>query len=515
MKVSKAITGAMWIWMACGLLGAQGAAEARTLTVAKPGGAGGQYATVQAGLNAAVAGDTVAVKAGVYNEAVSFGKSGSASGHITLLGESGAILDGTGVGGEELVSIDSKSYVRVMGFEIRNLKKGGTPIGISISGGGAHIEIRGNHVHHIENANGNAHGIAAYGSSATPISDLIVDGNEIDACKLGQSESMVLNGNVSGFIVSNNVVHDNDNIGIDFIGFEGTGPSGQDQARNGHCFGNRVYNISSATNPTYGGERSADGIYVDGGRDIVIERNSADNCDIGFEIASEHGGKSTSGITVRNNFASRSHQGNIMAGGYASNKGSADSIVIIGNTTWQGGDGEIVLQHNCRNVVIKNNILVARSGGAYLEQSGSGNTGIVADNNLYFGASASSPGSWSDARAVFANPKLVNAPSNLHIGAGSPAIDAGAALGAAFTGTQDVDGEARIGGPRPDVGADEFGATTGLRAGDERGGAGMERVSAGGAGSRAGRNALGRSLDVVPELRPGTWRSSAPRPPAF
>jgi len=35
------------------------------------------------------------------------------------------------------------------------------------------------------------------------------------------SESMVLNGNVEHFVVSHNKVHDNDNIGIDFIGFEG------------------------------------------------------------------------------------------------------------------------------------------------------------------------------------------------------------------------------------------------------------------------------------------------------
>ncbi|MDQ3002266.1 MAG: right-handed parallel beta-helix repeat-containing protein [Fibrobacterota bacterium] len=455
--------------------------QAKTLTVAK---SGGQYATVQAGLNAATAGDTVLVTPGIYNEGVSFGKSGTAAGPITLLGQKGAILDGTGVGAEELVSIDSKSHVRVMGFEIRNLKKSGVPIGISISGGGSHIEIRGNHVHHIENANGNAHGIAAYGNSSTPISNLVVDGNEISDCKLGQSESMVLNGNVTDFVVSNNVVHDNDNIGIDFIGFEGTGPSGQDQARNGLCFGNRVYNISSATNPTYGGERSADGIYVDGGRDIVIERNTVDKCDIAFEIASEHGGKATSNITIRNNFASRSYQGNIMSGGYAANKGIAENIVIVGNTTYGGGDGEVVLQHNCKGVTIKNNIFFALSGQNYLVNSGSKNTAVVADNNLYHGASGTSPGDWADANAIYANPKLNNAPANLHLTAGSPAIDAGAALEAVVAGALDIDGEGRKGGSKSDVGADEFGSTTRL----------LPRLSAQRRLGGAQWNGLGRSL---------------------
>lgn len=43
---------------------------------------------------------------------------------------------------------------------------------------------------------------------------------EIYSLRTGASESMVLNGNVTGFRVSNNLVHDCNNIGIDFIGYE-------------------------------------------------------------------------------------------------------------------------------------------------------------------------------------------------------------------------------------------------------------------------------------------------------
>ena len=79
---------------------------------------------------------------------------------------------------------------------------------------------------------------------------------------------MVLNGNVEHFVVSHNKVHDNDNIGIDFIGFEGECPTpALDQARNGVCTDNVVYNITSYGNPAYGKDRSADGLYVDGGRE--------------------------------------------------------------------------------------------------------------------------------------------------------------------------------------------------------------------------------------------------------
>ncbi len=423
--------------------------------------AGAAYTTIQAGVNAANAGDTILVRAGTYNENVTFPRSGSlAAGYITLLGESGAILDGTGRG-QLGIYINNRNYIRVVGLEVRNFTAAGTPIGISVRGSSSNIEILNNKVHNIENANDNAHGIAFYGTAATPMTNILVDGNEIRNCLLGQSESLVLNGNVTNFIVSNNLVHDNDNIGIDFIGFEGVGPAGMDQARNGVCIDNTVYNISTLTNPTYGGDRNADGIYVDGGANITIERNNVYTCDIGIELASEHAGRNTENITVRNNFVSGSYQANIMAGGYASNRGNAVNIVIANNTTYQGRDGELALQFNCTNISIRNNIFHGRAGQDYLQEWGNNNNGITVSNNLYFGQSTTSPGSWPDVRALYANPRLNTAPSNLHLLATSPAIDAGLNLGNdgsgnAVSGVYDIDKEARVSGIAVDIGADEY-----------------------------------------------------------
>ena len=296
------------------------------------------------------------MRAGTYNEAVVFPLSGSpVAGSITLQGEPGAILDGTGRSGAG-ITISNRNYIRVVGLTVRNFRSG-TPMGISVEGSSSFIELRNNLIHNIERPNGNAHGIAFYGTAATPMTNIVVEGNEIRNCQLGQSESLVLNGNIDGFSVAGNTVHDNDNIGIDFIGFEGTGPAAQDQARNGVCVDNLVYNITSATNPTYGGDRSAGGIYVDGGRDIVIERNTVDNCDIGIEVASEHSGKAASNITVRNNFIARGYLGNILMGGYAADRGMAQNVVVVNNTTYQGALGEIELQYNCDRITIKNNIL--------------------------------------------------------------------------------------------------------------------------------------------------------------
>ncbi len=419
------------------------------------------FTSVQAAMNAANAGDTIWVKTGTYNEAVIFPRSGSAlNGYITLIGEAGSVLNGTGKG-QLGISISSKNYIKVIGMEIQNFKGTGTPIGISIDGSSSNLEIRNNKVHNIENANGNAHGIAFYGTSATPISNIIVDGNEIRNCLLGQSESMVFNGNVTTFTVSNNTVHDNDNIGIDFIGFEGTGPTGSDQARNGICVNNTVYNISSLTNPTYGGGRSADGIYVDGGSNITIERNTVYNCDIGIELASEHFGKNTQNITVRNNFISGSYQANIMAGGYTANRGNSVNISIVNNTTYKGTGGELALQFNCSNITIKNNIFYAKAGQNYLQEWGTNNTDITVNNNLYFGESNTSAGTWGDANAKYTNPQLVSAPTNMHLTAISPAIDAGLNLGNDGTGNPlsgilDIDNLTRVVNGIIDIGANEY-----------------------------------------------------------
>ena len=458
-----------------------------------PGTLAAPWRHIQYAMDRVGGGSTVNVLTGVYNELVTFKNSGSSGNYVVLQNYSGntPIIDGAGlpISGEVgLVTIANKQYVKLIGFEIRNLKAGGAssafPQGISVRGNGAFIEILNNKVHDIENScrRCGAHGIAVYGRDpSASIHDLLIDGNEVYNGKFGWSESMVLNGNVENFTVSNNIVHDNDNIGIDFIGFEGENPDpALDRARDGTVVGNMVYNINSYGNPAYGNERSAGGIYVDGGTRIVIERNIVHHSNLGVELASEHSGKNTSFVTLRNNFFYSNTQTGIAMGGYDTKRGSTENCVIVNNTLYnnftQGDWGaELYIQFDTRNNLIKNNIIFANNSRRFIESWSAVMTANVVDRNLYFAAGGGSNGTWiwkNVSYATFAayqtgsgndatgfvgvDPLLVNpAAGNLHLNSGSPAINAGENLSSSQLGTVDIDGNARILNGTVDLGADE------------------------------------------------------------
>jgi hypothetical protein len=459
-----------------------------------PGTLAAPWRTIQKAANSALPGSTVCVRGGTYKEVVVINVSGTAGAPIIFQSYSGeqAILDGTGLtvpsGWGPMILIQNKAYITIRGFEIRNYKSSArshSPIGIFVTGYGDHIELRDNVIHHIETNwkkadGGDAHGIAVYGTAAPKaITHVVIEGNQLYSLKLGSSESLVVNGNVDGFIISNNSVHDNNNIGIDVIGFEGKSPDeAYDQARNGIVRGNTVYNINSYGNPAYGQDRSADGIYVDGGRDTLIERNIVHHTNLGIELASEHAGHATSGITVRNNFVYSNTQVGIAIGGYDTERGSTENCVIVNNTfynnyTQKDWGAELYVQYDTRNNTIKNNIFYANSERRFIESWSDVMTGNVVNTNLYFAAGGGSDGTWiwktveyatfaayqqssgNDANSlVGADPLFIStAAPDLHLRSASPAVNRGEAL--AISGTQDIDGQPRVKGAAIDIGADE------------------------------------------------------------
>ncbi|MDR9854331.1 right-handed parallel beta-helix repeat-containing protein [Paenibacillus sp. VCA1] len=457
------------------------------------------WKTLQHAADVATPGSKVYVRGGVYNQKLKITRSGSAAqGAITFSNYASEVpvIDGTGLsvsGTEGIVDLTDAKYITINGFEIRNYtttQNGVMPVGIYVHGAGSNITLSNNKVHDIKNtatpkgtglSGRDAHGIAVYGTKAPDsINNITIDGNELYNLVLGSSESLVVNGNVDTFNITNNVIHDNDNIGIDVIGFEGKSPNAAyDQARNGLIKGNKVYNITSSKNPSYEkGSTEAGGIYVDGGKDSIIEQNYSYNNDIGIEIASEHAGKSTSNITVRSNLIYKNSLTGIAMGGYDTKRGSTVNCKIVNNTLYKndslgGGNGQLYVQYDTQNNVIKNNIMVADSSDVLIYNEYTKNTGNIVDYNLYFAPGGNANASWTwknkeytgfsayktgtgnDAHSIFADPKFVNVSLNdYHLQSTSPAIDAGS-TDTAIIGEYDLDGNARVQGAAVNIGAYE------------------------------------------------------------
>jgi hypothetical protein len=353
-----------------------------------PGTFTAPWLTIQHAANTVTAGATVNVMGGVYKGYVSFPNSGTASEPITFQSHpvvvgatvQPAVIDGTGLtvsGTQGLITISGAlSYITVRGFEIRNLTSttdSAVPCGVWITGSGAGVEILNNQIHNIvttSETNGNGCGLFAYGTSKTPIAKLVVSGNELYDLRTGNSESMTLNGNVTDFQITNNLVHDNDNIGIDIIGYERTGPTGYDQAGWGVVSGNTVYNISGIGNPGEGNSYDADGLYCDGCAYTTFERNVIMQVDYGIETTSENqrclasGNEWPTGVvgvgtpasgklpcygmyaTVRNNLFYNTNACGNSIGGYAlatakgggsNGGGSSFHDVFVNNTLYNNG----------------------------------------------------------------------------------------------------------------------------------------------------------------------------------
>ncbi len=506
------------LFMVC-IVMASCAAQATEYYVAKtgsdsnPGTASAPWLTIgHAATTVTAAGSTVLVGAGTYHESVTFANSGTASAPIVFNGQGVAIIDGSSgvpcctspafassngfIGGntEGLVNIGAASgvnYLTVEGFTIQNFKTASTsevPVGVLIVGSGTGISLLNNTVKNIQTTagkNGNAYGIGVFGISATPLS-VTVSGNTVTGCLTGESETTTYNGNVQNFVVSYNTIYNNDNIGMDAIGFEGVGPTGYDQAKNGDVFGNIIYNNSSLKNPGEGNSYDQDGLYCDGCTLVTFERNTLYGNDLGIEVASEISGHVGSNVIVRNNLIYANNSNGVSVGGYAkSGTGGSTNVTIVNNSLFDNdtqltGSGEFQIQYRATGIVFENNVVYAGSQGLFLHGYVAG-SGVTLNNNDYFTASKTTTfelndksystfasyqsATGQDAKSFFANPEYVTVPTctstkesaapspitacsptpNLDLTAGSPAINTGnAALGSADFGTVDFNGNARV-----------------------------------------------------------------------
>jgi hypothetical protein len=294
-----------------------------------------------------------------------------------------------------MINISGSTDVTISGLGVTGYhthRKGIVPIGIYLHGHDQGIRILGNHVHTMGNYNGtlgsfniNAHGIAAYGDNPHhAIRDLVIHGNTVDHLRTGASESVVVNGNVNHWAITDNHIYRNNNIGIDAIGYEPTLTgrfrySQRDRARHGLIAHNRIAHIQSRGNPSYwdhGWCNCADGIYVDGGTHINIRRNHVTTSDIGIEVAAENGRGTADFDTVTRNHVTGSLFTGITTGGYCNNTRSCGGVrtgsshdnrfaynVLRGNNQLNDGSPELLVQyHAYRDTFVHNTITATNRG---------------------------------------------------------------------------------------------------------------------------------------------------------
>jgi hypothetical protein len=265
------------------------------------------WRTLQHAADMVSPGTTVLVDAtGDYEGGLDLRQSGAPDAYIIFThGDPNAMPRLVGAPGRDALVDIAASYIVFEGFEVtgqrgETLEEDSIGIRVEPRGGSlSHVEIRNNLVHDIgpgqldlDACYYNGHGILAQ-AEGDAITHLVIDGNELHDLYVGNSECLVVNGNVGGFCVSNNYVHDVDNIAIDIIGYE---RNATETTRSGAISDNVVLDASnywpycSRGNCTYpAGDESSDGIYVDGGADLDVAYNIVGRADHGIELQSENG----------------------------------------------------------------------------------------------------------------------------------------------------------------------------------------------------------------------------------
>jgi len=450
------------------------------------------WKTIQYAADNVLAGDTINIMAGTYNEKVDVNISGSIDNYITFRNYENdiSIISGSNLPAYQyLMKIEDRDYICVSGIKFQDYQQLDA-LGIIVINS-SNITIENNEFTNIDysstalgqtpNDTQNSQPIIVFGrDAANPISNLLIKGNRIHDCEVGWSECISVNGNIDGFEISHNQVYDNTNIGIVAIGHEGEcATEALDQARNGLIHHNLVYN-----NP--GAYTECAGIYIDGAAYVTVENNISYSNNFGIEVGCENNGNasndpSANHILVRNNLVYNNTFTGIALGGYNyPTTGKVEYTTIENNTcfnndTGNNYQGEIMVTYT-ENSTVENNIFYTNNPDKVLISLENTATTLAFNYNLYYVSSGENDivVTWNgaeyntfsdfksntsqDANSIFSDPLFSNTTLlnlDIHIPSNSPAVNAGNPNFQTTTGL-DIDNESRINDNRVDLGCDEY-----------------------------------------------------------
>jgi len=320
------------------------------------------WATIQFAIDECAEFDTINIEQGNYNEKIYIDKG------ITIRGidDNYFTINAEGISEPEaVIEIENAGFVNLQHVHLKNNVRNDA-IGILVQGNAHHIKIENCEISSIHfsddpqdavTENTNAQPIIVFGNTETPIHHLSILNTKVSNCRLGYSEAISINGNVDGFEIIGCIVDSVTNIGIDAIGFEGVFPiPNLDQARNGRIAENHVKGCNSEY-------ATSAGIYVDGAKNIIIERNYCEQNGFGIEIGCEHPGKAADSILVRNNICILNFSAGLAIGGYdfPNGSGKVTHVVVLNNTLDNNGtaaaeEPQVYLSYS-ENCIIANNLV--------------------------------------------------------------------------------------------------------------------------------------------------------------
>jgi hypothetical protein len=418
------------------------------------------WLTIQKAASTMVAGDTVYIKAGTYNERVIPAKSGSLGQYISYkaFGTDEVIIDGSGISLrasstgylDALFEINAKNYIWLEGVTIQNSQC----YGVSMYSSCDRIMLKDLTITETQ-----CSGIVScylYSDISRRTTNLVIDGCDLSYTNYDANQESISLLHVLNFEIKNCTVFNvQGNPGAAAPFDHQNAIDMKDGSSNGSVHDNYVYGDF------------CDGIYIDSGLSVADSISIYNNKVIGGYSGINLGSELSpySAITNCNIY------NNIVSSAYcffASNYGASftKNFTLINNTFYGTTASTVVVYlidgtANYSNCVIRNNLIVATKSSIGLiwysgyndttKTDGSGN--VVIDHNLFYDAAGYNSSNKYGTNNIRANPLLVNPATDFSLAAGSPAIDAGIAT--------DAPGEDYLGIVRPqgtsyDIGAYEY-----------------------------------------------------------